>query len=144
MTLGERSAFIEDVNPCQFYCEALRIKVTKAAALSRAIATVQSDPSTEQPKYYDWCEKKQDYIAVLSVEQEKSSYQLIVFLNVFKELLKSVRVATRLDLLSQEELQALHIKLQAVAVYYPDAYYSSHGESGPEKYLLDPASDSWW
>ncbi|KAH7345908.1 hypothetical protein BKA66DRAFT_478672 [Pyrenochaeta sp. MPI-SDFR-AT-0127] len=144
LTPNERMAFIIDGQPCQFYREALRVKVIKRATSSRAIATAESNPNLEKPEFYDWCETTQQYIGQLGVEMEESHYQLTVFLSVFKELLNSIQAAARLALLSQEELQALQIKLQAVADYYPVAYSAAHGASGSEQHLLNAASESWW
>jgi hypothetical protein len=129
----ERLAFIMDDQPCQFYREALRVKVTKSATSRVAVATAESDPNLEKPEFYDWCNTKQQYIG-----------QLAVFLNVFKELLNSSQAAARLTLLSQKELHALQIKLQAVADYYPVAYSAAHDTSGSEQHLLNAASESWW
>jgi hypothetical protein len=144
LTPNERIAFIIDDQPCQFYREALRVKVIKCAASNRAIATAESNPNVEKPEYYDWCNTTQDYIGQLCVDAEESRYQLAVFLNVFKQLLNAIQAAARLALLSQEELNALHIKLQAVGDYYPVAYSAAHGAAGSEQNLLDTASESWW
>lgn len=144
LTPNERIAFIMDGQPCQFYREALRVKVTKRATSSRAIAAAERNPNLEKPEFYNWCETTQQYIGQLGVEMEESHYQLTVSLNVFKELLSSIQAAARLALLSQEELQALQIKLQAVADYYPVAYSAAHGASGSEQHLLNAASESWW
>jgi hypothetical protein len=133
-----------DDRPCQFYREALRVKIIKCAASSRAMAAAERDPNLEKPECYSWCNTTQQYIGQLGVEMEESRYQLAVFLNIFKDLLNSVQVAARLALLSQKELHALQIKLQAVADYYPMAYCAAHGASGSEQQLLNAASESWW
>ncbi|KAH7069796.1 hypothetical protein BKA63DRAFT_88887 [Paraphoma chrysanthemicola] len=146
LTPDARNSFIIDNQPCQYYREALRVKVVKRDASGRAIATAMSNPNLKKPEFYNWCHTTQQYIGQLCVEAEESRYRLTVFLNVFEELLGSIRAAARLAVLSQEELHALHIKLQAVADYSPIAYRVAHDTNGPEQNLLDTTSapESWW
>jgi hypothetical protein len=147
LTPAERTTFITDDQPCESYREALSLKATKYGKSLRVLELAEREPDLPIPEsYHDCgCDTRQDYIGRLGKEMQECHYQLGAFLNVFKFFLKSIEAAARQNLLSEKELGALHIKLEAVEDYYPDAY-SVYDKSGSKAYLLNAASGSrpWW
>jgi hypothetical protein len=140
----EITAIIRDSQQCKFYREALRIKVTKSAASSRAATIAERKPDLDIPEYYNWCKSIQDYVGQLSVEVEQHRDELAVFLKLFSELLRSIQATAGSSYFSEEELQALKVKLQAVNDYYPVVNSAAHGASASEQYLINPTSERWW
>ena len=141
---NEIMTFIMDNQPCLFYREALHIKATKCAALTRAVTIADRNPDTDIPEHYDWCKSSDEYMRQLTLEVEENRYHLAAFLNIFRDLVTSIAAAEKSGSLSKEELQVLRVKLQTVNDYYPTACFAAHGSSSSKRRLLTRSCQRWW
>jgi hypothetical protein len=89
------------------------------------------------PEDYDHCDTKQEYVKELIDERENGRLRYNTAMRLFNDFDKSIRRAAIAGCLSQEELQALKVKLLTVNDYIPQRI------KGGQR-LIDPALEIWW